>query len=178
MKNSDSTSTIPAALEKVTAAGIEIQQLQTLAADTGAELTALELSVDLADAEGLAKIGRLQTMMALIPHRQTDHETALAASQANLLKVCYEFIAVTLSPRLGDLMKRTRAKVRAELMPHFTHSWELEAAIEKTVLVAECQGIYHLVTISDPPMDQVPQYAARLLQTWQDAEVFENGHLA
>lgn len=177
MKNSDPSSIIKAALEKVTALEVEIPRLKELSDRSSAALIALELSVDLADAKGLVEVTRLQTVNALVPRRISAREDDLLAARAGLLETCHSFVMENLGPRCRELLERIRAKVATELRPHF-NELELPAAVEQSAIVQELQHIQMVGTIRQPSDNQTKTYALQLVQAWQDAATFEKSRLA
>jgi hypothetical protein len=177
MKNSDLSSAVTTALEKVQDITTEISKLQKLARDSSAELAALELSVDLSDAEALAGISRLQTVAAIVPRRLDAREEALTHAQEELVQTCEAFITSSLGPRVRDLLARAEAKAGKNLHPHFKDEFLLKNAVNSSALVNEITAIQAHVTIRGARPEQAENYASELLQAWQEAAAFEKSKL-
>ena len=172
MKNTE-TQNLESALCKYSSLQSEIEDIRRRSADSTTRLAALETSCDLDDAGALGEIGRLQTACVLLPNRLSAKERALTETEAAILKICQEFIATTLIPKLRSLRQKTEAKTKTELQPFFPDTTTLDAAISSSALISSLNALDYIATITANPFDGVLGYAQRTLEAWEQAKNFE-----
>lgn len=165
---------LQAALDAQLSAANEIDQIKAFGEATTLKLAEARAAVCLADLQDKGRIGKiieLEAVAALLPGVVKAREEAWTVSDEKLIAATNDYIRQTHCPRVRAFRSRAEAKVREDLVSHFTDPNQLARAVEQSALVVEASNLD--ISASAAPVFGAIRFAEAVLDQSTKADGFE-----